>query len=288
MTLLTISSAYINTPKTPLETNAQTNAHASIEYYTKILKVKPEQLNDRQLEQLESNAKTVYIGRKAIKRGKHHQAEKIYMNLIERNLERGYEELDVPSFATTSLLLALHQQRQGAKKRARATFNLFFRIASDFYSDESVVHSNPTTCALDFYSDVSAVHSNPTTVEEHESCICGCGEGCTARVLQAFALFESKNHLMPKSEFLIKKAIEFDPSVKSLLKWKVFHERKKKPAESLTISPTVSTAPPCWITKLRKPELRAELDDRFVKYEKKDSKSVLIELLRMHLHAGET
>ncbi|GMH77094.1 hypothetical protein TL16_g10069 [Triparma laevis f. inornata] len=55
------------------------------------------------------------------------------------------------------------------------------------------------------------------------------------------------------------------------------------PAESLSISTTVSTAPPSWITKLRKPELRAELSDRSVKFEKKDNKSVLIELLCLRL-----
>ncbi|GMH59044.1 hypothetical protein TL16_g02744 [Triparma laevis f. inornata] len=55
------------------------------------------------------------------------------------------------------------------------------------------------------------------------------------------------------------------------------------PAESLTISSTVSTAPPTWITKLRKIELRAELDDRLVKYEKKDKKFVLINLLILEI-----
>ncbi|GMH86225.1 hypothetical protein TL16_g10478 [Triparma laevis f. inornata] len=58
---------------------------------------------------------------------------------------------------------------------------------------------------------------------------------------------------------------------------------KVPPEESLPISTVVSTAPPSWITKLRKPELRAELNDRSVKYEKKDNKSVLVELLRLRL-----
>ena len=49
---------------------------------------------------------------------------------------------------------------------------------------------------------------------------------------------------------------------------------KVPPEESLPISTVVSTAPPSWITKLRKPELRAKLDDWFVKFEKKDDKSV--------------
>ncbi|GMH75330.1 hypothetical protein TL16_g06725 [Triparma laevis f. inornata] len=92
------------------------------------------------------------------------------------------------------------------KKKVRATFNNFFKIASDFYSDES------------------NVLSNPTTDHAHEDCICGCGKGCTARVIQAFALFESKNKLKPKSKFLIKRAIEFDPNLESILKWKMFED----------------------------------------------------------------
>ena len=55
------------------------------------------------------------------------------------------------------------------------------------------------------------------------------------------------------------------------------------PAESSPISTTAPTAPPSWITKLRKHELRAELNDRSVKYEKNDNKSVLVELLRLRL-----
>ncbi|GMH55190.1 hypothetical protein TL16_g01841 [Triparma laevis f. inornata] len=55
------------------------------------------------------------------------------------------------------------------------------------------------------------------------------------------------------------------------------------PAESSPISTTAPTAPLSWIAKLRKLELRAELNDRSVKYEKKDNKSVLVELLRLRL-----
>ncbi|GMH56720.1 hypothetical protein TL16_g02200 [Triparma laevis f. inornata] len=54
-------------------------------------------------------------------------------------------------------------------------------------------------------------------------------------------------------------------------------------AESLPISTNVSTAPLTWITKLRKPELRAELNDMSFKFEKKDNKSILVELLRLRL-----
>ncbi|GMH66079.1 hypothetical protein TL16_g04352 [Triparma laevis f. inornata] len=54
-------------------------------------------------------------------------------------------------------------------------------------------------------------------------------------------------------------------------------------ADLWTVSSSVSTAPPSWIIKLRKPELRAELDDRSVKFEKMDNKSVLVELLRLRL-----
>ena len=53
--------------------------------------------------------------------------------------------------------------------------------------------------------------------------------------------------------------------------------------ENSTTLTTVFTAPPTWITKLRKPEFQAELSNRSIKFEKKDDKSVLVELLHQFL-----
>ena len=44
----------------------------------------------------------------------------------------------------------------------------------------------------------------------------------------AFALFESKNKLRPKSKFLIKRAIEYDRNLESILKWKMFEDVDKQ------------------------------------------------------------
>ena len=75
-------------------------------------------------------------------------------------------QINLPELAATTLLLALQQQRNNDKKAARSTFNNFFKIATEFYSDETTIRMNPSTD------------------HEHEDCICGCGKGCTARVIQ--------------------------------------------------------------------------------------------------------
>ncbi len=46
----------------------------------------------------------------------------------------------------------------------------------------------------------------------------------TARVLQAFALFESKNRILDKSKYLIDAACELDPSLEPVKKWRMFQE----------------------------------------------------------------
>jgi len=51
------------------------------------------------------------------------------------------------------------------------------------------------------------------------------------------------------------------------------------PAESLVISTPSPTAPPAFMTKLRKSELRTELDDGLVNYDNKDTKADLMNLL---------
>ena len=45
---------------------------------------------------------------------------------------------------------------------------------------------------------------------------------CTARVLQAFALYETKQDCKDKGWFLMRAAIEIDPELKPVKKWKMF------------------------------------------------------------------
>ncbi|GMH48337.1 hypothetical protein TrVE_jg9369 [Triparma verrucosa] len=215
ITLVSIVSAYIPSKLTysTLISRPRVDSPA-IQYYSRILKVEPEVLTPHQLRKLESSGRKVFLARKAISDERPHQAEKIYVDIIDQNLSRPKEEINLPELAATTLLLALQQQRNNDKKAARSTFNNFFKIATEFYSDETTIRTNPSTD------------------HEHEDCICGCGKGCTARVIQAFALFESKNKLRPKSKFLIKRAIEYDRNLESILKWKMFEDVDRQHAIS--------------------------------------------------------
>ena len=133
------------------------------------------------------------------------------------------QSIDIPAFAATTLLMALHHQRHNKDARkARAVFNYFFKVANDYYLADGRSHSHA-------HSPHSHAHAGDAhTHEDGSECFCmgavDCGEKCTARVLQAFALFESKNSLRPKSKFLIRRAMEYDPSVASLLRWKIFQD----------------------------------------------------------------
>ena len=153
-----------------------------------------------------------------------HQAEKIYAAQLEKLKSAPLEAMDIPAFAATTLLMALHHQRHNKDARkARAVFNYFFKVANDYYVADGRSAHSPQSTSL---SHASAGHAH--THDDGSECFCmgsvDCGEKCTARVLQAFALFESKNSLMPKSKFLIRRAVEYDPSVASLLRWKIFQE----------------------------------------------------------------
>lgn len=160
---------------------------------SKVLKQPIDFFTHEQISALNDTARRVYLARRAIGDNRSHQAEQIYTALLNS------PSIDLTSFAATSLLLALHYQREDKDiKKARSVFNNFVKT-------------------IDEYSAPSSSSSSTVT-----DCNCGCGEDCTARVLQAFALFESRNNLLPKSAFLIRKAIEFDPKIASLLRWKMF------------------------------------------------------------------
>ncbi|GMI39562.1 hypothetical protein TrCOL_g5023 [Triparma columacea] len=164
----------------------------------KILKVPFSYFDDDQIEALNDTARRVFLARKAIGDNRSHQAEQIYTALLNS------PSIDLTSFAATSLLLALHYQRSDKDiKKARSVFNNFVKTIHEYEAEGE---------------DEGRV----------KDCNCGCGDDCTARVLQAFALFESRNNLLPKSAFLIRKAIEFDPKIASLLRWKMFHGLEHK------------------------------------------------------------
>jgi hypothetical protein len=136
-----------------------------------------------------------YFALRKIKDGKPHHAERIYRRIInellvqEQNDDGQQHQCDHAKFAITTLLLALHMQRTGDSKATRSVFLNFFRI---------VVASNQN-------------------IQNHQC-------ACSAKVLQAFALFEMKQGNELKSLEIVLQAIRYDPSLTSILNWKQFRD----------------------------------------------------------------
>lgn len=139
----------------------------SLQYYSKVMREE----RRRNLGQVKKNfddpeyqqefsllAKKHYFALRKIKDGKPAHAERIYRRVISEIQQAAQDEdehCDHAQLAVTTLLLALHLQRTGAPaKRTRSVFLNFFRVV--------VVEGEEEQCA------------------------------CSAKVLQAFALFEMK------------------------------------------------------------------------------------------------
>ncbi|KAL3785856.1 hypothetical protein HJC23_008744 [Cyclotella cryptica] len=129
-----------------------------------------------------------YYARFLIKKGKWSSAEKIYRRIID---ELGAEEqCDNTKLAVSTLLLALHMQRTGDIKATRAVFLNFFRRVALAHEKEEEVHK----CS------------------------------CSAKVLQAYALFEMKNGHSAKSLEIIRRAVKMDEGLSPVLGWKQFRD----------------------------------------------------------------
>jgi hypothetical protein len=137
-------------------------------------------------------AKKHYFALRKIKDGKPGHAETIYRRVIDE-LSADDEHCDHAKLAVTTLLLALLLQRLGDVKQTRSVFLNFFRIA--------VVES-----------------------AEDEEC------ACSAKVLQAYALFEMKQGHSLKSLDIVCKAVKLDPSLAPVLRWKQFREALERRA----------------------------------------------------------
>mmetsp|Transcript_24577 Transcript_24577/g.42066 ORF Transcript_24577/g.42066 Transcript_24577/m.42066 type:complete len:313 (+) Transcript_24577:250-1188(+) len=130
-----------------------------------------------------------YYARFLIKTGKWDFAEKIYRRIIDELADENDEndgQCDHTKLAVSTLLLALHLQRTGDVKATRAVFISFFRrVASS---------------------------------EEVHKC------SCSAKVLQAYALFEMKNGHSAKSLEIIQRAVKMDEQLSPVLGWKQFRD----------------------------------------------------------------
>ena len=133
-----------------------------------------------------------YYARFLIKEGKWSFAEKIYRRIINE-LTSEEDNCDHTKLAVSTLLLALHMQRFGDVKATRAVFISFFRR-------------------------VALVHEHENEDEVVHKCT------CSAKVLQAYALFEMKNGHSAKSLEIIQRAVKMDEKLKPVLGWKQFRD----------------------------------------------------------------
>ncbi|KAL7490163.1 hypothetical protein ACHAW6_015896 [Cyclotella cf. meneghiniana] len=129
-----------------------------------------------------------YYARFLIKQGKWSSAEKIYRRIIDELAAE--EQCDNTKLAVSTLLLALHVQRTGDVKATRAVFLNFFRRVALAHEEEEEVHK----CS------------------------------CSAKVLQAYALFEMKNGHSAKSLEIIRRAVQMDEGLSPVLAWKQFRD----------------------------------------------------------------
>jgi hypothetical protein len=179
---------------------------SSIQYYSKVMREERrrsvgqfKEVSD--IKYYTSLARKHYFALRKIKDGKPHQAESIYRRIIHQLLQELKKEskeedhCDHSKLAVTTLLLALHLQRNNASpKETRSVFLNFFRV---------VMANN----------------------EGEEEC------ACSAKVLQAFALFEMKQGNALKSLELVNAAIKLDPTLKSVLNWKQFRDAMQRRVE---------------------------------------------------------
>lgn len=153
-----------------------------------------------------------YYARFLIKMGKWDVAEKIYRRIIdELTADPSEDNCDHTKLAASTLLLALHMQRTGDVKATRAVFLNFFRRVALTKKD----HSNN-------YEEGSS--------ESVHKC------SCSAKVLQAYALFEMKNGLSAKSLEIIQLAVQMDEQLRPVLEWKLFRDA----AAGIRYSPTLT------------------------------------------------
>lgn len=127
-----------------------------------------------------------YFARNLIKSGKLDQAEALYRRIIDE-IQNDEDGCDHARLAVSTLLLALLKQRMNDVKGARSVFLNFFRTVLTEYPEDK-------ECA------------------------------CSAKVLQAYALFEMKRGHGRKSLEIVERAVELDEELRPVLAWKQFQE----------------------------------------------------------------
>lgn len=155
--------------------------------------------------------------------------------VIERATQNDGQEYDYAVLAASTLLLALLKQRMNDIKGTRAVFVNFFRTIS---KNATIT----TTTSSSYDTDKQHVHQqqqpqkDPTTTSTTVLLQCP----CSAKVMQAYALFEMKRGNTIKSLYLVQMAVQMDPNLAPVLLWKQFRDvldkRKRKRTERINDS----------------------------------------------------
>lgn len=170
--------------KPPVSPHAQQWLDDSLLYYNKITRGSPQE--KRATPEHIGMAMHTYFAHTKVKGGKSDAAEKIYRRLVESMMEATTNDdcdCDFGRIAVPTLLLALLLQREKRMNDARVVFE-------DFH--KSVTAAKVVKCS------------------------------CSARVLQAYALFEMKQENPIKSLEILFSAIRLDKAVRPVLRWKQF------------------------------------------------------------------
>ena len=144
-------------------------------------------------------AKKMYFARHKIHSGNLKHAEVIYRKLIDelvQEAEDEEEQCDHAQLAISTLLLALLLQRNNSDHQASATREVFVR----------------------FFRIIAR-----RTTDPNEDMECA----CSAKVMQAWALFEMKQGNKKKSYRLAQMAVKLDSDLEPVLKWKPFRVAKE-------------------------------------------------------------
>jgi hypothetical protein len=174
---------------------------SSVEYYSKVMREErrkglgqaPLSYDPSQQEEFLLMAKKHYFALRKIKDGKPFHAEQIYRKIIDELSQEEEGACDYAKLAVTTLLLALLLQRLGDFKATRSVFLNFFRNLMD---------------------------------KDDEEC------ACSAKVLQAYALFEMKRGNPLKSLEIVNLAVRFDKSLAPVLQWKQFQDAKLRTTQT--------------------------------------------------------
>lgn len=147
-------------------------------------------------------AKILYFARHKIKNGKLNHAERIYRKHIS-DLLQNEDPCDHTQLATSVLLLTLLLQRkEDHVDETREAFLSFFRVVAE----ESLLEVD--------------IEDGEILSMDMKECT------CSAKVIQAFALFEMKQGNVKRSYSLARMAVKMDEELEPILRWKQFREAK--------------------------------------------------------------